>query len=155
SVVIVEICTFLSRIPAGGVAPCPDGPLGGQCHRPEEALAMIDTLLSLAADPALERHLAEASEAFVQAMRASARRGDPRLVHRAGAAVRADPRGAFAFDADGRATLSASGHTWQAGRFETPSLADLRQRTTGTGAPARLWVLDGASPATDIGSLQA
>lgn len=67
------------------------------------------------------------------------------------------------------ATLSAGRWSFPAGRFETPSLATLRARVqrrcaavpdkdgarSGAAARARLWVLLGASPATDIGSLQA
>src|SRR5262249_14512909 len=33
--------------------------------------------------------------------------------------------------------------------------AEMRQRATRTGGRLRLWVLDGASPATDVGGLQA
>jgi hypothetical protein len=64
----------------------------------------------------------------------------------------------FSFDADGFATLAVEGHTWHAGRFETPSIAQLRERAknaAGSGGRCRLWVLDGAAPATDVGGLQA
>src|SRR5262249_24955856 len=81
------------------------------------------------------------------------------LVETAELAVRAAPPGqAFSFAADGFATLEIEGHTWHAGRFETPSIAELRQRAKGAAAAAggpRLWVLDGPGLATDVGGLQA
>lgn len=119
---------------------------------------MIDRFLTLAAEPARESEIRHAVAEAVQSLHASAGRGDPGQVARAEAAVQADPQGAFTFDAAGFATLTADGQTWQAGRFETPSLAELRQRAAASKsatATARLWVLDGASPVTDIGALQA
>src|SRR5205823_7569820 len=68
------------------------------------------------------------------------------------------PGEAFSFDADGFATLEVEGHTWHAGRFDTPSIADLRRRAREAGPSGgrlRLWVLDGPGPATDVGGLQA
>jgi hypothetical protein len=69
---------------------------------------------------------------------------------------------AISFDESNIATLSAGGRTWRAGRFATPSIGNLRGRCAplpaGAGSSTdrvTLWVLDGASPATDIGSLQA
>src|SRR5262245_52545963 len=48
------------------------------------------------------------------------------LVEAAELAVRAArPGEAFSFDANGFATLAVQGHTWHAGRFETPSIAEL------------------------------
>src|SRR5262245_40968389 len=89
----------------------------------------------------------------------TAGQGKADLVATAELAVRAAPPGtAFSFGADGLATLEVEGHTWQAGRFETPSIAELRERAKSAGAPGgrlRLWVLDGAAPATDVGGLQA
>ena len=55
----------------------------------------------------------------------------------------------------GLATLTAEGSSWCAGRFDTPSIGELQARTSANGGTARLWVFDGASPATDIGALQA
>lgn len=63
--------------------------------------------------------------------------------------------GAPGFDSSGLATLRASGATWSAGRFETPSIGELRARVGEGSGEARLWVFEGASPATDIGALQA
>ena len=89
-------------------------------------------------------------------VRAARGRGDRRLVERAERAVAADPGRAFAFDADGFATLTAAGHTWAAGRFTAVSIGELKTRLAGNpGGRARLWVLDGASIVTDVGSLQA
>jgi hypothetical protein len=122
---------------------------------------MIHRFLKLAADPTTEPDLRHEAAAFVRSLRASAGQGDAEQVARVEAAVAADPVSSFAFDDSGLATLSAAGGSWQAGRFETPTIGELlrraRERRQGaTTAPeARLWVFDGASPATDIGSLQA
>ena len=119
---------------------------------------MFDGFLDMAADPAAGLDLRRAAAEYVAAVRASAGRGDRGRVGRAEAAVAADPAAAFAFDPDGRATLTAAGSVWQAGRFEVPTVGELRGRAARAGAtagPARLWVLDGAGPATDIGALQA
>jgi hypothetical protein len=89
---------------------------------------------------------------------ASAKRGDRAQVARAEAAVRADPR-SIAFDADGTATISIPGRSYAAGRFETPTVAELRARAaaraTAVRAELRFAVVLGADPVTDIGSLQA
>jgi hypothetical protein len=121
---------------------------------------MIQRFLDLAAERASEPDLRDEVAAFVRSLRASAGRGDASRVARAEAAVRADPASAFTFDASGLATLRVAGNAWCAGRFETPSIAELRQRAgerrgSSPAGQARFWVLDGASPATDIGSLQA
>lgn len=81
------------------------------------------------------------------------------LVRAAEEGVRRDPANAFAFDAEGRATLQVGGHAWSAGHFEAVSIGTLRrraqtQRGTKSGR-ARLFVLTGASALTDIGALQA
>jgi hypothetical protein len=120
---------------------------------------MIHRFLELAADPAAERDLHNEVAAFVRSLRASAGRGDAAQVARAEAAVQTAPASAFTFDAAGLATLAADGDAWCAGHFETPSIGELRERARGRQAAAqgqaRLWAFDGASPATDIGSLQA
>ena len=110
-------------------------------------------------EPALRRDVA----AHIEALRDSAGRGAPHWVHAAEEHVRSSAGGAFAFDSDGYATLAATGQTWSAGRFETPMIDELLRRAksvrnaaqSGTSGRLRLWVLDGASPATDIGGLQA
>jgi hypothetical protein len=90
---------------------------------------------------------------------ASAGGGDQALVERAEAALPRDP-GALRFDADGFGHLEVGGRTWSAGRFETPTVDQLRERAArrreerGRGR-ATLWVLDGAGAVTDIGGLQA
>jgi hypothetical protein len=81
------------------------------------------------------------------------------LVRRAEDDVRRDPAGRFSFGDDGSAVLEAAGHRWGAGHFQTVSVGALRGRiqamgTTGAGR-ARLVVLAGVSPLTDIGAMQA
>ena len=84
---------------------------------------MLVKLLTPAAHPAAEADLRRLAAEQVQILRASAGRGDPGQVALAEDAIRADPWAAFTFDGDGFATLSAGEHTWQAGRFELPSIA--------------------------------
>jgi len=127
---------------------------------------MLDAFLRLAKDPRAEKELLREVAAHVAEVRASAGRGDRRLVEIAEAAVKTNPS-ALSFDAAGAATLTAGHHTWSAGRFEAVSIGELRARAkatattnrtgggAGAAARARLWLLDGAGPATDIGTLQA
>lgn len=74
------------------------------------------------------------------------------------AAVAADPGACLRFEEQG-ATLHAAGRSYRAGRFETPSLAELRARVLARPRAAerglRLSVLCGVDPLSDIGSLQA
>jgi hypothetical protein len=112
---------------------------------------MIDLFLKYAVNPAVGPELTAATAELM----ATAGQGNPELVEAAELAVRADPSNAFEFDADGFATLKVREHSWHAGRFETPTIAELRRRARGGGGCLRLWVLDGAGPATDIGGLQA
>ena len=121
---------------------------------------LIDLILTHATDPAEESLLREKTAAHVAAVRASAGRGRRGQVAQAEQAVQVNPSSAFSFDSTGSATLTVAGQTWRAGRFELLSLADLRHRVraravAGANARARLWVFVGASPVTDIGSLQA
>lgn len=119
---------------------------------------LLDLAFTHALTATADRVLREKVAAHVRDVLASAGGGDRSLVAGAEEGVRADPASAFAFDSTGLASLRVGAHTWQAGRFATPSIGELRQRARaprqGTGR-TRLWVFDGASPATDIGSLQA
>lgn len=115
---------------------------------------MIELFLKYAADPAVGPELAAA----MTNLKNSEGRGDAGLVETAERVVAAAPARAFSFDADGYAKLRVGGHSWHSGRFETPTIGELRQRSRGAGTAGgrlRLWVLDGASPATDVGGLQA
>jgi hypothetical protein len=105
--------------------------------------------------------LREALEVYLRGVTRTPR-GDPNLVSRVENAVRQNPEACFTFDSDGSATLTAGGQSFGAGRFETPSIGELRERARqairrgGRAAPVlRLHIIDGASPATDIGALQA
>lgn len=92
------------------------------------------------------------------ATRAGGGRGDRGQVARAEAALARDPS-CLSFDADGAARLVVGDRVHHAGRFEAPTIGDLRRRV---GEPAdrrparlRLVVLLGTGPLTDIGGLQA
>jgi hypothetical protein len=116
---------------------------------------VIDLFLKYATDPAAGPEL----DAAMAKLMGTAGQGQAELVKTAELAVRAaKPGEAFSFDADGFATLGVERHTWNAGRFETPSLAELRERAKRAGAGGgrlSLWVLDGPGLATDVGGLQA
>lgn len=119
---------------------------------------MIDSILSLAGNSAAERELRQLCAEHVQQLRASAGQGNLGQVAAIEAAVRADPGKAFTFAASGNADLMAANRHFQAGRLRLPSLQELRgqaRMTPATGAGLRFWVWDGASPLTDVGSLQA
>ncbi|RYE85031.1 MAG: hypothetical protein EOO75_17415, partial [Myxococcales bacterium] len=122
---------------------------------------MLDALLDLGPDPHRDGELLAAIAAHTAAAEASRRGSDGGLIGRAEAAVRADPQ-AFEVDPDGHATLAVDGHRWAAGRFAPVAVGELRRRAGRRQAAAgadrgrlRLWVLDGASVAGDIGTLQA
>jgi hypothetical protein len=116
---------------------------------------VIDLFLKYATDPTAGPELDAAMADLV----GTAGRGHIDLVETAERAVRAaGPGDAFSFDPDGFATLEVEGHAWHAGRFETPSITELRERARKAGAGRgrlRLWALDGAGQATDVGGLQA
>ena len=81
-----------------------------------------------------------------------------KLVAAVEAEVSARGPAAFSFDEQGFATLVAAGRNFAAGRFSTPSIAELRQRLPAKPQqPAKLTlaVLSGAHPLGDIGALQA
>jgi hypothetical protein len=121
---------------------------------------MIDRLLEQVGDPSQEKQLLQELLAHVAAVKASAGARDRRQVARIEAEVRAHPETSIHLDTAGNGTLRCTDISIPAGRFETPSIGALRKRAaagrigSATGR-VRLWVLDGASPATDIGSLQA
>jgi hypothetical protein len=123
---------------------------------------MIDLLLGHGQDPACTPDLLRAIEAYSAVIQRSAGGGDVHQVAAAEEAVRADPPAAFSFARSGAATLNAAGQAWRAGAFEVVSVGTLKSRAIAARAAAagrqrraRLWVLDGASVATDIGALQA
>ena len=101
-------------------------------------------------------------EAHLLAVVGSRGAGDAGQVARVEAEIAADPARAIRFDATGAATVTGGGRSYQGGRFEVLRLCELRARALAAraraGRPAArrtLWVFDGASPATDIGALQA
>ena len=113
---------------------------------------------SVAARTRLEGGIAERLAAAL----ASRGRGDLALVGRAEAEVQADPGRRIRVNEGGEAAVYAAGRGFRGGRFETPPLCALRARALaareGAGRPRaalRLWVIDGVSPVTDIGALQA
>lgn len=94
-----------------------------------------------------------------ECLRASVNRGDRSQVARAEMALARDPS-RLSFEPDGAARLTILDRVYHAGRFEVPTVADLRARvagraTQGGPAPLRLFALLGAGPLTDVGGLQA
>ncbi len=122
---------------------------------------MLDLLFSLGTDPAAESDLLAGLIAHTERLRAAAGRGDRSVVRAVESAIAADPAKTLSFDGRGHATVQVLGHTWSGGRFEIPTLGSLRHRAAAERAKhpgegtARLWILDGEGPATDIGALQA
>jgi hypothetical protein len=124
---------------------------------------MLDSLARI--DPADHATLENAITAHLRAveeMNAPEPPSGQQLVELAENEASRAPAECFRFGADGHATLHAAGRTFQAGHFETPRIGELRQRAEDArrraGNPSarlQLHVLDGASPATDIGTLQA
>jgi hypothetical protein len=101
-------------------------------------------------------------EAELEAVKGKGR-GDTSLIAKVEQAVQRDPRACITFDERGFATLRAAGGRWEAGRFETPTLAELKARvverqsrlsSTSSDRTVRLSVLTGASALSDIGTLQ-
>jgi hypothetical protein len=117
--------------------------------------AVIDLFLKYASDPATGPDL----DAAMARLLSTAGQGGTEVVETAEFAVRAaKPGDAFSFNEEGFAMLRVGDHVWHAGRFETPSIVELRQRVKRAGAGVgrlRLWVLDGPGQATDVGGLQA
>ena len=121
---------------------------------------MIELLLERAGQTVSEQSFLRELSAHIDSVKASAGVGDRRRVGEIEAAVRPRPERSFVFDAAGVAMVRMADANLPAGRFETPSIGELRRRAAsarrgGTGGRVRLWVLEGVSPATDIGSLQA
>ena len=89
----------------------------------------------------------------------SRRGGDRASVSRAEQMVKDDPHAAFELDASASATLHCGRESWRAGRFETPTIGsledELRASTSNELGSLKLSVLEGVSPLSDIGWLQA
>lgn len=119
----------------------------------------LEQVINIASDPAAEPRLRSEIHRWVSEIKSSSRGCDRQVVAVAEDVVRRNPTTAFEFDEDGGAVLCSEGSRWAAGHFEVASVGDLRARVaTGAGRRSghiRLSVLDGASPATDIGALQA
>jgi hypothetical protein len=130
--------------------------IGDTLHRMLELIEQFD------GSATARQRLIDGVERRVAEVIASRQRGDLSLVARAETEVRADPGGRIRVDDRGAATVHAVGRGFRGGRFEVPPLCALKARALDAraraGRPAlrpRLWVLDGVSPATDIGALQA
>jgi hypothetical protein len=118
-------------------------------------ITMLHDILDLALDPNAHSELRSRIAAFIRTIEVSADHNDRQRVARMEKQIADDPEATIRFDAQGFATVSAAGESWAAGRFTTPSLAELKQRTQAGQERIRLCVLDGGGPMTDIGSLQA
>lgn len=123
---------------------------------------MIELLDELGTDGVARARVLEAVARQLEWVAASRGRGPVELLAHVERAVARDPARAFRFASDGAATLTVEGQRFRAGVFEAATLATLRaralaarQRNGSPPAERRLWVLDGTSPVTDIGGLQA
>ncbi len=124
---------------------------------------LVSLIVENASTPSNEPQLVQQVRSHVAALLASAGLADRQIVRQAEEVVRTAPSRSFTFDTTGNATLTHGRQTWNAGRFEPISIGELkhlaitrRNQSVRPGTYAlRLWVLDGASPCTDIGALQA
>jgi hypothetical protein len=123
---------------------------------------MLEVLHGYDGSAAARQRIVDGFGVQLTALRESLGRGDGGVVARVEAEVKRDPQHAIRVNSHGNATLYAAGRSYKAGRFEVPRLCELRQRALSSreraGRPAcraTLWILDGASPVTDIGALQA
>lgn len=121
---------------------------------------MIDLLLEYAGESGFENKFLNALSEHITAVEKSARAGDRRQVARIEAELQAQPEDSFHFDQDETGILCTGETRFSVGRFEAVSISDLQRRAIAarekvTGGRVRLFILDGVSPATDIGSLQA
>ena len=91
----------------------------------------------------------------LDSLRSLAGRGDRTVVARAERTVAASPASCFRLQPDGSSRLQCDAGSWAAGRFDTPSLRDLEFALSEGSGELRFFVMDGASPLTDIGWLQA
>lgn len=94
-----------------------------------------------------------------QQVSASRGKGDKSLVARVERAVAENPSATISFDATGNATVSGAGRQFAGGRFSVPSIESLKasvaKQDTGKRSAVRFSVIEGTSPITDIGALQA
>lgn len=121
---------------------------------------MIDLILTELRGECRESYLRDEIEAHAKAVLASGKKGNRQQVEEAEKAVKQDPAKCFSFDAANSASLNVNGNKWCAGRFETVSIGELKAKarhlqTPNASGHADLWVFDGASPVTDIATLQA
>lgn len=121
---------------------------------------LISIIQKLAPSPEDDHELRDAVRAHIRTIQSSARADCRQLVQDVEKVVKLSPQETFRFDEQGFAMLNVGGRTWDAGCFETVSIANLRTHAksverTELAPKLRLWVLDGANPATDIGALQA
>ena len=121
---------------------------------------MIDLLLEYAEEPGCGGKFLNALSEHITAVEKSARAGDRRQVAGIETELQAQPGDSFHFDRDGTGILRTGETRFSVGRFEGVSIDDLRRRAidarkSTSGGRVRLFILDGVSPATDIGSLQA
>jgi hypothetical protein len=116
-------------------------------------------LIVTASDSPSDDELHHAVSAHISDVRKSARAYSRDVVHQVEQTLSANPSDYFQYDSNQCAILNVDGHQWAAGNFETLSVGELKaraqkKRSQGKTSRTRLFVLDGASPATDIGTLQ-
>ena len=112
---------------------------------------MLEWLDQYDGSKAARDHICHAFDEALARLLADSQHQDRAVVTDSERKVSADPDSAFRFDERGHATLDG----WKAGKFECAPLKSLRSQPHGGAARVRLWVLDGTSPITDVGALQA
>lgn len=121
---------------------------------------MLELLDRYDGSAAAQKQIVDGFEAQLAALRELGR-CDGEQVAQAEAEVKRDPQRAIRISKSGAATIYTAQKRYNAGRFEVPRICELRaaaltsrERAGRPGCRATLWILDGASPITDIGALQ-
>lgn len=126
---------------------------------------MLDAIIQIGPDGSRDEELCTLLRAHTLAAEQSKNRRSSKLIAAVEQAVASNPD-LLTRDEQGNTWLAVGDDRWSAGRFEAVTIADLRERarqaraaaSPSPGAPTprlRMWVLGGASIATDIGTLQA
>ena len=106
-----------------------------------------------------DKEAAHAADFHLDDLLGSRGGGDRASVSQAEQTVKNDPHTAFEFDASASATLHCGPESWKAGRFETPTIGSLEDElgvsTSNELGSLKLSVIEGVSPLSDIGWLQA
>lgn len=121
---------------------------------------VLDMIIHHGSEPGNETALRREIAAHIDYLRSSVQPGARELVREVESAVQECSDEVFTFTHENHCRIHYKHWQWDAGFFETASILELRKRAevrraAGGNGKVRLFFLDGVSPFTDIGSLQA